>query len=93
VLSLLAFTLGDALYGHEDFRAEEQALRTLLQAAELAGERRPLLLVQTFQATTPCGAPSRQRDVDAAVAAFSEATERAPGALRVPARAQWARVQ
>jgi primosomal protein N' (replication factor Y) (superfamily II helicase) len=93
VLSLLAFTLGDALYGHEDFRAEEQALRTMLLAAELAGERRPLLLVQTFQADHAVWRTLGARDVDAAVAAFSEATSGRRARFGYPPATQWARVQ
>ncbi len=93
VLSLLAFTLGDALYGHEDFRAEEQALRTMLLAAELAGERRPLLLVQTFQSDHTVWRTLGARDVDAAVAAFSDATRARRARFGYPPATQWARVQ
>ena len=93
VLSLVAFTLGDALYGHEDFRAEEQALRTLLQAAELAGERRPLLLVQTFTPEHPVWATLRSDDVGAAVAAFEETTSARRARFGYPPAAQWVRVQ
>ena len=93
VLSLLAFTLGDALYGHEDFRAEEQALRTMLQAAELGGERRPLLLVQTFTPDHPVWATLRSDDVSAAVAAFEQATSARRARFGYPPAAQWVRVQ
>ncbi len=93
VLSLLAFTLGDALYGHEDFRAEEQALRSLLQAAELGGERRPLLLVQTFRPEHPLWRTLAADDVQAAVAAFGEATSARRARYGYPPAEHWARVQ
>jgi primosomal protein N' (replication factor Y) (superfamily II helicase) len=93
VLSLVAFTLGDSLYGHEDFRAEEQALRTLLQASELGAERRPLVLVQTFQSDHRVWTTLQAADVDAAMAAFAEATVARRAHYGYPPALQWARVQ
>ena len=48
-VSLVGVTLLDTFLTFGDFRAEEEALRTLLNLAELAPRRRPLLLLQTFQ--------------------------------------------
>ena len=48
-LSLVAVTLLDTLLNLSDFRAEEGAYRFLLNLAELAPDKRPLTLVQTFQ--------------------------------------------
>ncbi|MEJ2667141.1 MAG: primosomal protein N' [Deinococcales bacterium] len=52
-LSLLALTLFDTHLAIADFRAEEEALRLLLELGELAGDRRPLVLVQTYQPEHP----------------------------------------
>lgn len=93
VLSLVAFALGDALYGHEDFRAEEQALRTLLQAVELGGERRPLVLVQTFQVDHALWRTLGADDVDGAVAGFIDAVAARRARFGYPPASQWARVQ
>ncbi len=93
VLSLVAFTLGDSLYGHEDFRAEEQALRTLLQAAELGAERRPLVLVQTFQCDHRVWTTLRADDLGAAVAAYGEEMSARRARYGYPPALQWARVQ
>ena len=48
-LSLIAVTLLDTLLNLSDFRAEEGAYRLLLNLAELAPGKRPLMLIQTFQ--------------------------------------------
>ncbi len=93
VLSLLAFTLGDALFGHEDFRAEELALRTLLQAAELGGARRPLLLVQTFRPEHPIYLALQATDVAAAVAACGAEASARRARFGYPPSSRWARVQ
>ena len=93
VVSLIAFTLGDALYGHEDFRAEEQALRTLLQAVELGGERRPLLLVQTFQSDHALWRAIAADDTGAAVSAFIDAVVARRARFGYPPASQWARIQ
>lgn len=47
-LSLLAVTSFEAQLFQADYRAEEEALRTLLQLIELAPPRRTLLVVQSF---------------------------------------------
>ena len=52
-VSLLAVTLLDSFLSFGDFRAEEETFRLLLNLAELAPERRPLLLIQTFQPEHP----------------------------------------
>ncbi len=49
-VSLVAATLVDSLLTASDFRAEEEALRLLLQLAELAPDKRPLMVLQCFQA-------------------------------------------
>lgn len=48
-VSLIALTLFDGFLQQGDFRADEDAYRLLLQLPELAPERRPLILLQTFQ--------------------------------------------
>ncbi|HZJ10933.1 MAG TPA: primosomal protein N', partial [Trueperaceae bacterium] len=47
-LSLAAIALFDVHLALADFRAEQEAVRMLLQLAELAGGPRPLVLVQTY---------------------------------------------
>ena len=47
-LSLVAITLFDVHLALADFRAEQEAVRMLLQTAELAGGPRPLVVVQTY---------------------------------------------
>lgn len=49
-VSLLAVTLLDTHLNVSDFRAAEESLRLLLQLPELAPGRRPLTVIQTFQA-------------------------------------------
>lgn len=49
VVSLVALMLLDSYLNVSDFRAEEEALRLLLQLPELWRDRVPLTLVQTFQ--------------------------------------------
>jgi len=93
VLSLIAFTLGDALYGHEDFRAEEQALRSLLQAAELGAERRPLLLVQTFQSDHPLWRVLASDDLGRSLSDHVDAIAQRRARFGYPPASQWARVQ
>lgn len=53
VLSLLLVTQVDGALHADDFRAEERVLRTLASLQELAGERRPLGLIQTFAPQHP----------------------------------------
>jgi len=69
-LSLLALTLFDTHLAAADFRAEEEALRLLLELAELGGERRPLLLAQTFQPEHPVLSALASETPDAAVEAL-----------------------
>ncbi len=52
-VSLIGVTLLDSFLSFGDFRAEEETFRLLLNLAELAPGRRPLLLVQTFQPEHP----------------------------------------
>ncbi len=52
-LSLVALTLFDTHLALADFRAEEEALRMLLELGELSAGRRPLVLVQTYQPGHP----------------------------------------
>lgn len=48
-VALVGVTQFDSHLGRADFRAEEEAMRFLLQLAELAPGHRPLVVVQTFQ--------------------------------------------
>ncbi len=66
-LSLVALTLFDTHLAAADFRAEEEALRMLLELTELAVERRPLLLVQTYQPEHPLLQALRADPPEAAV--------------------------
>lgn len=52
-VSLIAVTLLDTLLYLGDYRGEEEALRLLLNLAELTASRRPLTVIQTFQADHP----------------------------------------
>ncbi len=52
-LSLVALTLFDTHLSLADFRAEEEALRMMLELGELSARRRPLVLVQTYQPEHP----------------------------------------
>jgi primosomal protein N' (replication factor Y) (superfamily II helicase) len=93
VLSLIALTLGDALYGHEDFRAEEGALRTMLTLMDVAGERRPLVLIQTFRPDHALWSVLSADDIDEAVTAFERDLEARRRRFGYPPARQWARVQ
>jgi primosomal protein N' (replication factor Y) (superfamily II helicase) len=93
VLSLVALTLGDALYSREDFRADEGALRTTLALADVAGDRRPLVLVQTFRPEHPLWAALGAADADAAVRAYTEALDERRRRFGYPPAQQWARLQ
>lgn len=92
-LSLVALTLGDTLYSHEDFRAEEGALRTLLALADLAVERRPLVLVQTFRPEHRLWHVLTAEDPDAAVDAFLADIAERRARFGYPPSMVWARVQ
>ncbi|MBS3934461.1 MAG: primosomal protein N' [Truepera sp.] len=52
-VSLLAVTLLDTLLYLGDYRGEEETLRLLFNLAELTESRRPLTVIQTFQADHP----------------------------------------
>ncbi len=52
-VSLVGVTLLDAFLSLGDFRAEEEAYRLLLNLGELAPDRRPLTLIQTFTPESP----------------------------------------
>jgi len=52
-VSLVGVTLLDAFLSLGDFRAEEEAYRLLLNLTELAPDRRPLTLIQTFAPESP----------------------------------------
>lgn len=52
-VSLIGLTLLDTLFSTADFRSDEVAYRSLCNLAELAPQRRPLVLVQTFQPEHP----------------------------------------
>jgi primosomal protein N' (replication factor Y) (superfamily II helicase) len=52
-VSLIVMTLLDTLLNFSDFRAEEEAMRLLLQLSELSHNKRPLVLLQTFQPEHP----------------------------------------
>lgn len=69
-LSLLALTLFDTHLAVADFRAEEDALRLLLELIELAGGSRPLVLAQTFQPEHPVLSALTAEAPDAAVEAL-----------------------
>lgn len=49
-VALVGVTQFDSQLGRSDFRAEEEAMRFLLQLAEFAPDRRALVVVQTYQA-------------------------------------------
>lgn len=69
-VSLIAVTLLDTLLTASDFRAEEEALRHLLQLAELQPDKRPLTLLQTFQKHHALVEITEQDDQDSAIAAY-----------------------
>ncbi|MBA2667490.1 MAG: primosomal protein N' [Trueperaceae bacterium] len=92
-LSLVALTLGDALYAREDFRADEGALRTMLALADLAGDRRPLVLVQTFDPEHALWTALAADDPDAAVVAYADELDARRRRFGYPPAQQWARLQ
>ncbi len=69
-LSLVALTLFDTHLALADFRAEEEALRMLLELGELSRQRRPLVLVQTYQPEHPVLTALAADPPDAAVEAL-----------------------
>ena len=92
-VSLVAVTLLDTLLSASDFRAEEEVLRLLLQLAELQPQRRPLLLVQTFQARHPVLEVLRAEDPAAAAQAFLARLLARRRAYRYPPYSAMAKVQ
>jgi primosomal protein N' (replication factor Y) (superfamily II helicase) len=92
LLSLVALTLGDALYTLEDFRAEEGALRTMLALSELAGARRPLFVVQTFLPEHPLWASLAAPDADEALRAYLDDLHARRLRFGYPPARQWARL-
>ena len=69
-VSLISVTLLDTLLTASDFRAEEEALRHLLQLAELQPDKRPLTLLQTFQKHHALVEITEQEDRDNAIAKY-----------------------
>ena len=69
-VSLIAVTLLDTLLTASDFRAEEEALRHLLQLAELQPHKRPLMLLQTFQKQHALVQLTEQEDQDLAIGGY-----------------------
>ncbi len=65
VLSLIAVTQIDGMLHVDDFRAEMRALRTLAVLETLAGDRRPLGVIQTFTPELPLLTALTDRDGDA----------------------------
>jgi primosomal protein N' (replication factor Y) (superfamily II helicase) len=83
----VALTAGDALHDHEDVRAEEGSLRTLLTLPDLAPPgRRPLLVAQVHRPEHDVWRTWTTADLDAAVDGFRPRRRRGGGA-RLPARA------
>lgn len=69
-VSLITVTLLDTLLTASDFRAEEEALRHLLQLAELQPGKRPLMLLQTFQKQHALVEVTEQEDKDLAIQSY-----------------------
>lgn len=93
-LSLVAVTSGDALLDHEDLRAEEDALRTLLQLPEISGSaRRPLLLSQVQRTEHQLWRTWTSDDLDQAVDELLGQVAERREAFGYPPFRRWARVQ
>jgi len=93
-LALVALTAGDALHDHEDVRAEEGSLRTLLSLPDLASsERRPLLVAQVHRPDHVVWRTWLADDLDAAVDAFVDRVVARRHALGYPPARPWARIQ
>lgn len=93
-LALVALTAGDALHDHEDVRAEEGSLRTLLSLPDLASSgRRPLLVAQVHRPEHEVWRTWLADDLDAAVRAFIDRVMARRRALGYPPARHWARVQ
>lgn len=74
-VSLIGVTLLDAFLSLGDFRSEEAAFRLLLQLAELAPQRRPLTLIQTFAPDSPLSQAFVEGDRERFVAELLERRE------------------
>lgn len=93
-LALLALTAGDALHDHEDVRAEEGSLRTLLTLPDLGpADRRPLLVAQVHRPQHAVWQTWTADDLDGAVAAFLDGVAERRRAHGYPPAMRWARVQ
>ena len=93
-LALVALTSGDALLDHEDVRATESALRTLLALPELAGgDRRPLLVAQVHRPDHEVWRAWVAEDLDGAIADVLQGVARRREAFGYPPFRRWARVQ
>jgi len=93
-LALIALAAGDSLHDHEDIRAEEASLRTLLMLPDLAPrDRRPLLLAQVHRPEHPVWLAWSDPQLDLAVEAFGQRVSERRVALGYPPARAWARVQ
>ena len=75
-ISLLALSLFESTVYSGDFRADEASYRLLASLAELAPQRRPLVLLQTFVPEHPVLAHYQQGDPEAFLAALLERRRR-----------------
>jgi primosomal protein N' (replication factor Y) (superfamily II helicase) len=93
-LALVALTAGDALLDHEDVRATESALRTLLLLPDLAaGDRRPLLVAQAHRPEHEVWRAWLADEPDIAIAELLAGVDRRRAAFGYPPHRRWARVQ
>jgi primosomal protein N' (replication factor Y) len=75
-VGLVVVTLLDSFLTLSDFRAEEEALRLMLNLRELSPRRRPLVVVQTFQRDHPLLGVCASGDGSEFVAALLERRKR-----------------
>ncbi len=93
-LALVALTSGDALLDHEDVRATESALRTLLALPDLGGgDRRPLLVAQVHRPDHEVWRAWLAEDLDGAIEDVLVGVARRREAFGYPPFRRWARVQ
>ncbi|MEX2500818.1 MAG: hypothetical protein WD336_00465, partial [Trueperaceae bacterium] len=92
VVSLLAVTQIDGALHADDFRADERVLRTLLALQEIAGERAPLGVIQTYAPDHPVLRAVASGDPDRATAAV-EGMEARRRAFGYPPFGRLARIQ
>ena len=92
-LSLLGLTLFDTLLGVSDFRAEEETLRLWFQLAELSPQKRPLNVIQTFQAQHPLFDFIKAKESDKAAQLFLEGVLERRKRFNYPPFAEVAKVQ